>query len=171
MANAWRWSINMSKLRTVAAKLRAEPFKELFESWGDAYAQFIQKRFDRLSRGGGEWPPLKPATIRAKRRAGFGGTARLILVMTRFLRRHLDPWLSRTSFKVTPNGVNVAFGKSARHPRAHVPVSTLALWHHEGAGRLPVRKIIVNADMATINKMKALGLRAIDRFWARRMTV
>lgn len=42
-----------------------------FRRWAMRYRSFAQRRFARLSRGGGEWAPLKPATIR-RRRTGRG---------------------------------------------------------------------------------------------------
>lgn len=48
----------------------AGPIRDcLNEQWPKTYLSAMQDRFDRLSRGGGEWPPLSPSTI-AKRRGG-----------------------------------------------------------------------------------------------------
>lgn len=35
--------------------------------WGVRYRSFIQERFDTYSKGGGDWPPLKASTVKARR--------------------------------------------------------------------------------------------------------
>lgn len=46
-----------------------EPWDTMWIQWAARYRSFAQQRFDRYSRGGGDWPPLKPGTIRARLRA------------------------------------------------------------------------------------------------------
>jgi len=42
----------------------------VYKQWGIRYLAFIKKRFLLNSSGGGSWPPLKPATILARRHKG-----------------------------------------------------------------------------------------------------
>jgi hypothetical protein len=42
---------------------------QMHRQWGKRYETFARRRFDRLSRGGGEWPPLAASTL-ARRRTG-----------------------------------------------------------------------------------------------------
>lgn len=71
--------LNVAPLRafrnTIKNDLRGSGSGEIdkaLKQWAARYYGFARKRFVQLSRsgGGGEWPPLKPATIAARR---FGG--------------------------------------------------------------------------------------------------
>jgi hypothetical protein len=43
------------------------PIAKALKQWGVRYRSFIQERFDKYSKGGGDWPPLKPETIARRR--------------------------------------------------------------------------------------------------------
>lgn len=45
------------------------PVRKALKQWAVRYRSFLQERFDAYSKGGGDWPPLSPATI-ARRRSG-----------------------------------------------------------------------------------------------------
>lgn len=66
-------TIDVKGLKGVQNLLRngsASPVRRaMFNQWAARYSTFTRRRFERLSRGGGEWPPLAPSTI-AKRRTG-----------------------------------------------------------------------------------------------------
>lgn len=47
--------------------------KDMHERWAARYLGFARRRYTRQSRGGGDWPPLKPATV-ARRRYRNGKT-------------------------------------------------------------------------------------------------
>lgn len=42
-----------------------------YKQWGVRYRSFLRERYSRLSRGGGEWPHLALATLRARDRGKF----------------------------------------------------------------------------------------------------
>lgn len=50
---------------------------DMRRQWGVVMEAFTRRRFDRYSKGGGDWPPLALRTVNARRRAGttsaFGG--------------------------------------------------------------------------------------------------
>lgn len=58
----------------VATGLRTHsgPFGEMFTKWAAIYAAFTRRRFNQFSRGGGNWQPLRPSTIRARAGAARG---------------------------------------------------------------------------------------------------
>lgn len=123
-----------------------------FTQWALRYRSFLQLRFDRFSRGGGDWPALKS-------RKGS------ILRDTNTLYTALTPSLSPPPGSVNKKieyGVEVGYEGSDSHP--HGPtIAQLAYWHQTGAGNLPVREIIVPPDRSTVRGMVDDMQRAIDK--------
>jgi hypothetical protein len=58
-------------LKQVEQPTASGPFRDMLVQWAARYRGFAQRRFDKYSKGGGDWAPLKPATI-AARRQGSG---------------------------------------------------------------------------------------------------
>lgn len=158
----------------MSVKMNLEPILKLgsvidtfvLKQWAGRYRAFAKKRFSVFSRGGGDWAPLKPATIKARRKgkgksklSTRGGVA--ILIDTDTLWNALDfrftsrpgqfEKILRGSGKFT--GIRVGFGGPAKHPSGNVTVAGLATIHQEGLGRVPARKIIVEPDFKTLNGM------------------
>lgn len=52
------------------------PVRVAFRQWAVRYRVFIQRRFDQYSRGGGDWAPLKEATVRARKKGKAGQAAK-----------------------------------------------------------------------------------------------
>lgn len=112
-----------------------------------AYITYVLRRFDKNSRGGGDWPKLSPATIAAK-----GSSA--ILVNTRLLRLGLQTGIGvvdvvtgrtwRLTFKFT---------STKTHPPSGLSISDLASMHHLGFGKVPARKILVKPDSTTMERI------------------
>jgi len=70
--------VNLRPLRRLRRDLgqlgRRGPFVDLMDKWVARYLGFARRRYVRFSRGGGDWPPLAPATVRKRRR---GTTSRM----------------------------------------------------------------------------------------------
>jgi len=50
----------------------SNPVKKMLRQWGHIYLASMQRRYSKLSRGGGgEWPKLKPATVKGRTAAPF----------------------------------------------------------------------------------------------------
>lgn len=125
------------------------------KQWGVRYRSFIQQRFDLFSKGGGNWPPLKPATI-ARRRKGPGTGNIAILRDTGTLFRALNPVLgSPGSFEqiTAPWTIVLGFGGEAIHPSGRATIADIASFHNSGAGYLPKRQIIVNPPEELLKEM------------------
>lgn len=123
------------------------PFRETYRRWGEIYRGFLQLRFSRLSRGGGEWPPLAPRTIARK------GHSR-ILFDTNTLYEALNPRLTNRPGQYQrniPYGIHVSI-RGGSHPKAKVSIGDLARFHQQGAGNNPKRTIIVGPT-DTVNSM------------------
>ncbi len=160
---------------------RSPGISKAFKQWGEVYRSFTQERFSTFSRGGGDWPKLKPATI-ARRRKGTGKTVRAkgrkpktvaagtvsILWDTGTLIGGLDPTLNVRKGgieKDIPGGITVGFGGPAQHPKAKIGIAQLAGWHHSGAGYLPKREIIVKPPARVIERMRQLAENALGDEW------
>lgn len=138
----------------------------VFKKWAARYRAFLQRRFAAFSKGGGNWPPLKPATIRARKGKGQNVA---ILRDTGTLFRALNPVFGGNPGAVESIhdwGVEVGYGGGAVHPSTKTTtIADIANFHQTGAGFLPERKIIVPPDRATRQGMaqdmeKAMGKEA-----------
>lgn len=133
---------------------------DAIEQWAIRYRTFIQRRFVKFSRGGGNWPPLK-----SKRKRGKKG-ASAILRDTGTLFTALTP-----IFKGSPGalqeyikgGIRVGFGGPSRHPGGRATVADIASFHQTGAGYLPVRKIIVEPPRRVVGQMVDDMVRALRK--------
>lgn len=143
--------VDAAKLMTLDSPARRKVYKQ----WAARFRSFLQLRFDKFSRGGGNWPRLKKQTI-ARRRTGR--RAKKIGRKTSLLR-DTDTMFSALDVRFTSkpgaiekmvrNGIKVGFGGPAKHPKASMTVAKLAVIHQEGKGNVPQRKIIVGPDRRT----------------------
>lgn len=128
-------------------------------AWSIIYRSFTRMRFYKLSRGGSEWPALKPSTLK-RRRKGGGGAA--ILRDTGALFAALQPSLGTggllQSTPLKPIGFKGEL-KSAASYKGGPSLADVASYHHHGEGRLPVREILAQPDEAALRQMKQHGKR------------
>jgi hypothetical protein len=125
------------------------------KQWGARYRGFAMKRFDIFSKGGGDWAPLKPATI-ARRRKGKGTGAIAILRDTSTLFRALNPILGQPGQLEQYPGtftVELGFGGNQAHPNSKATIADIAAFHNFGMGNNPKRQIIVVPDAHTLEQM------------------
>jgi hypothetical protein len=124
------------------------------KQWAFIYRSFAQRRFDRYSKGGGNWPPLKPATIAARKGKGVGVA---ILRDTGQLFHALQPEFAGVGAGaveiISALSVTVGYGGSAGHIPGGVSISDIATFHQFGMGHNPKRVIIVEPDDKTLDKM------------------
>lgn len=137
--------------------------KEMLDSMSAIYRSFLAQRYVKNSRGGGDWPDIKPETKR-RRRAGTGGRrgGEKILIDTSTLQHAVSIQTGISAVpRFGPGGRNevylsrsaVVIGFSgASHPGKGT-VEEIAEAHQQGAGYLPVREIIVEPDAATLRLM------------------
>jgi hypothetical protein len=121
----------------------SEFWNKFFKRASIRIRSWAQERFDKFSRGGGDWPPLSPRT---KRKRGDTSKAS-ILRDTNTLFRVLTPVFIKSPGAVEDidkDGVKIGFGGPSKHPNARVlTIGQLAAIHHFGRGRVPVRKLLV----------------------------
>lgn len=135
--------------------------------WTKQYEVFVRRRFNVYSRGGGDWPPLQPKTIRARRRgptskrgaskrrlltSGGGRSSGVsILKDTGILFNALSIGAVGNAARGIPSGI--AFGFASASHKGGASIATIARAHDSGAGHLPRRRILVKPDKPTADRM------------------
>ena len=109
------------------------------------YRSFLYHRFDRFSRGGGNWKKLSPRTLAARPRR----RRKFILRVTHTLFKALSPrfrGLPGQFEDLRGNSIIVGYGGGAKHPNSNKTVAQIAAYHQLGGVNLPQRKVIVRPD-------------------------
>ena len=133
-----------------------------YEKWLRRIARRMRSqwfhRFDRFSRGGGNWRSTN------RRRGSRGRNRAKILRKTQTLIRALSPvfrGLAGQWEKIRGNSVETGYGGSVRHPEAKMTVLRLARIHNDGLGIAPRRQIIVRPSAETRRLMIQDGERIL----------
>lgn len=139
--------------------------REIAGAWSMIYRAFTRQRFYNLSRGGGEWPPLKASTLRQRRKGKGQGTA-AILRDTGALFASLQPDLGTGGLiqsEPRPLGFTAFLGGGQTY-KSGPTLSEVATWHHTGKGNLPARTILVQPEMGTIGTMSRKAKEIMVKF-------
>lgn len=129
------------------------PIRKVHQQWGARFRSFTQIRFNKYSRGGGDWPSLK--NTRSRNRKGQF-LKQSILRDTNTLFYSVTPAFSGLPGQLQrgiPLGIEVGIGGASKHPKGLRTVGEIATYHQTGAGNNPVRKIIVLPPQDVINSM------------------
>ncbi len=144
------------------------PMRKVFIQWGARYRGFVQERFVKFSRGGGDWKPLTKSTLRRRRKGKGRGVDAAILRDTNTLFAALDTEFTRAPGQLQeniPQGIRVGYGGPSRYPGGTATIADIASFHQEGKGRLPVRKMIVDPSQQVLNAMAKDAERALEKFY------
>ena len=157
------------------------PVGDAFKQWAVRYRSFVQERFDRFSKGGGDWPPLAESTKRQRRagrkgprtkggRAGKAGAAAGVFSILRDKLSSLLTALTPVFIGIAgqleeriPFGVRVGYGGPGRHPEGQATIFDIATFHQEGKGHNPRREIIVDPPRNVTDAMAGDMDRALRR--------
>ncbi len=163
------------------------PMLDMRKQWAFRYRGAMRERFDRFSKGGGDWEGLKASTIARRRHGGKGrfkrgrkalakakeggggqvsilrDTGQLFTVLSAVFAR-LPGQLERA----IPFGILVGFGGSARKKTrggktGKATIAEIASYHQEGEGNLPQRKILVEPSQTVQNAMASDAERAMKK--------
>ena len=128
-------------------------FDRVIRKWSTRYVAFTKQRYRKLSSGGGEWPRLK-----RKRKRGTLKAAK-ILIDTGTLFRAISPkiqatgaWIIRKIRINKGSGLRIGYGAQGKHP-AGIGLQEIASFHQTGAGKLPVRRIVVEPTKVIVSAM------------------
>lgn len=185
-----------SRLPEIAAKVRrgferpgATPeIDEMRRQWMAIYSAFVRRRFNTFARGGGDWPPLALATVRARRRGRRppgGRTSRVrlrdgtegivpgaysILIDTGVLQGALQIGAPGNTAAGVKDGITFGFGGALHRPKggkgAGTPLSVIAAAHDLGTGRVPKRMILAPPDARTVRSLQAAATDAMRKLIA-----
>lgn len=119
------------------------PMRKALDESATVYAAAMAKRFDRYSRGSGDWPDIKPETKRRKRSSR-------ILVDKRYMRLGLQQAIVLASYSPRV-AMRFTFNRRGRrHPEARMSIGDLLTIHHLGLGNnLAARRILDAPDQPT----------------------
>lgn len=163
--------INLKPLERFSREVRRNlqsnapgPVRDAVRQWGARYRSFAKLRFDRFSKGGGNWPSLAASTMKRRRKArrGFKGATRQFSILrdTGLLFKALMPEFTRRPGQWQldiPFGLEVGYGGPGRYPDGKATVADVASFHQKGFRKgkrhLPKRETIVPPDAKTINRM------------------
>lgn len=144
------------------------PVAKAIRQWGFRYRSWAQERFDKFSKGGGDWPDLAESTKRA-RRQGKGKKQKIRKAKTtgktdrRFKKVNVSGTFSilrdigllfavvSPTFSGQPGaleqkipfGIRIGFGGPSAHGSSKATIADIASYHQAGKGHLPKREIIV----------------------------
>ena len=157
-------NVNLHRLKRFQSALDADlrksangPVREAFNQWKIRYAAFLRRRYERFSRGAGNWPKLAASTLEYKKRNRL---LMWILRATDTLYRALEPIASSKPGYVNQDiefGIRVGFGGGMKYPHStegSVTIAQVASYHQKGGRHLPQRKIIVPPDTETVGLMR-----------------
>lgn len=119
--------------------------KRGYDQAGTIYLQFLRRRYQRLSNGGGVWPRLKPSTVRQKH-----GDSR-ILIRSGRLYGSLLRGSPDSVFAVDAKGLTIG---------TMVPY---AGFHQTGTSKMRRRAIYVRPDPQTRQLMQSRLTEAVNR--------
>lgn len=165
--------------------------RRILKVWAQRIRTFLLREFDKNSKGGGKWAPLKrerrepkPARI-DKRNAEQVSIAKhfenqAILVDTGALRMALNPRekkpgsLEEIKLQGDKATLTVGWGGNDLNPPSkrdkkrkktpHITISELAVIHHYGTTTIPARPLLAQPDEATMNALVKIAENEIDKF-------
>ncbi len=141
------------------------PTGDMFKQWGALVLGFWRRRFVRNSGGGGDWQPLKAATVkRRKQGKNKGRGSAQILRNNGHLISALDVDGPGNLHDPVRGGVKVGIGGPARHPDSKTAsIADIARFHDQGAGNNPERQIIVKPDVRTLKLMERVAAKTLEK--------
>lgn len=135
---------------------------QILAVWEARYRAFIYDRFDKFSKGMGDWAPLAKSTERRRRR-GKGEGNNAILRDTGTLLASINPNITNLNAGGWQDSfiglganweVEVGFGGPSRHPNSDATIADIASFHQKGGPHLPQRKIIVPPPPEVVTQMR-----------------
>lgn len=176
--------------RDVGTSMRSTspgPIRDAFTQWAVRYRSAMRLRFDKASKGDGTWKGLEDATIWARRhgkggrfkrgkkayakaKASGGGKVSILRDLGQ-LFTVLSPTFRRLPGqlqKQVPFGIVVGFGgpgqkKSRKGKKTKATIAEIANYHHQGKGRNPKRRLLVDPAQDLVNKMADDMVRALQK--------
>ncbi len=153
------------------------PIGQGFAAAGLVYMGFTRARYFEQSRGGGDWEPLAPSTLRGRRRGSrVQGARRANQAASALAARGVAPSNAAILIDTATLVGSITPGTHASEDiDGGIRVGTevaYARYHQDGGPHLPQREIFVQPDSATLSRMGdgiAAGYQmSIDQYGAAR---
>lgn len=150
---------------------------EILSLWEARYRAFLWDRFDRFSKGLGDWAPLAASTER-RRRKGSGSGNNAILRDTGTLYASLSPNITNVNAGSVVDDIlslgaswkfEVGFGGPAKHPNSQATIADIASFHQAGNSHLPQRQIIVPPPPELVTQMRKDALDILSWYFTKAM--
>lgn len=155
MAFKTKVTIDDKPLRKLLKQLKGKTgaIDKMLKQWGIIYLAEQRRRFQKFSRGSGDWQPLSDEYAEQK-----GST--IILILTGVLFNALSPGAPGNVFKRTKNGLIVGAVGEGQTSKGFT-IAALAEAHHEGSGNLPARPIIEAPGRDTVKRFLVVARKAV----------
>ena len=119
----------------------------ILQEWAQLYRAEMLERFERLTRGGGEWPYLKHVRPRNRKNGTTDPRQQDILWDEGFLVGSLQPEFQRAEMnggrqQIDGSEITIGFAKAVKHRHSQLTVQDIADKHQSGDG-VPIRQILV----------------------------
>jgi hypothetical protein len=129
----------------------------MYLNWGRRYLAFLREQFRRNRAGGGDWPPLKPETLkRTPQRIG-------ILHVTGVLFNALRPGQPGNVLRRVRTGIAAGIEGGPKHPGSGLTIGQLARLHNDGTAHIPARTIFYPPDAALKKQFQDDARRMAER--------
>jgi len=147
-------------LKNLQRHTRAQsgPYNRMWKQIGAIMLGFWRRRYERFSKGGGDWKDLAPSTKRGRQKAkrGSKGQRRFAILRDKgLLLNALAVGSGGSVLERRGRGIRVGFS-NRKHPESDFTLADLADTHQRGnpAGNLPARPILVEPDARTIRTLR-----------------
>lgn len=174
MARPAKIELNRELKRILNWGKNSEEFLPMLQECARIYREWAVDRYERYSKGGGDWSALSPRTIAAKRRKGSAHPTWILRDTDRLIKSVSDQ--NATWFSDLPNFSTGKMEKIKFHPAIHIGIGESTYpnglttddvfdFHQLGKGRLPKREIFVNPPREVQDKMASAVLQMMMKAW------
>ena len=133
--------------------------RQLIRAWVIIYLADMQRRFNKNSRGGGDWKAIKRSTAQQK-----GND--LILVQIGKLKNALQLWALGNKMVILGSELAAEVGFSNAMHDKKLSFNQLARIHQNGEGNVPAREILVPPSQKAMRAMVRASQAMFDKMSA-----
>jgi hypothetical protein len=199
--------VDLRGIRSMDAELRrlarnagsGTPLDAAYKQWGKIASSYWQRRFDRYSKGGGDWAALAQSTIAARRKGNKGARSRT-KVKSSLVKGARSSLMRTRSGKLTnaggtfsilrdtnmlfkaflvgqpgnwikriPGGIEAGVGGDNKNGKT-LTIGRLAEIHQGGTVHIPARPMVVRPDAKTLRQMSNVAKVAFRRMIRQRFS-
>jgi hypothetical protein len=153
--------LDLRGLQQARQRIRnGQAVEEMYQTWGRRDLAFLREQFRRNRGGGGDWPPLKPETLkRTPVRLG-------ILHVTGAIFNALRPGQPGNVLRRVRTGIAAGIEGGPKHPGTDLTIGELARIHDQGTEHIPARRIFYPPDAALKKQFQDDARRMAERLVA-----